>query len=79
LRTRDCPLTTALRYQFPESGITPKFQLISIKTRDSNNQSNWLSVSSNYDPFVLSFADTSVKVRFFQANDFHRMSWEVGS
>jgi hypothetical protein len=38
LGTRDCPLTTALRNQFPESGIATEFQLFRIKALDTNNQ-----------------------------------------
>jgi hypothetical protein len=74
LGTRDCPLTTALRDQIPKLGITAKFQLFSIKASDPNNQSDWFSVSSNYDLFVLSFADTRIKVRVLQAYDLHKMS-----
>jgi len=72
VRACDGPLSSALRDQFPELGIAPKFQLFSIKTGDTNDQSNWLTVSSYYDPLVLCFADTCVKVRFFQTDDFHK-------
>src|SRR5207245_1594843 len=65
LCSRDSALTTAPCDQFPERRVGPKFQLFCIETFDTNNQSDWLALSSNYDPFALCFTDTSVKVRVF--------------
>ena len=64
LRARHCPLTTALPNEFPKCGIAAKFQLFRIKTFDANNQSDWLAISGNHDPFVLRFTDASRFVSF---------------
>jgi len=62
---RDRPLTTTPCYQFSERRITSKLPLFRIKTFDTNNEGNRLSISSNHDSFALRFINTSIKVRLF--------------
>jgi hypothetical protein len=57
LGTRDCPLTTALRNQFPESGIATEFQLFRIKALDTNNQSKEFLNAADSAVSALSFGN----------------------